>query len=440
LGTAIGHPKPGWGRMVPRFACFASLLVIACTVASLVRAQEMPVLQKEEGDFIARDFRFHSGEVLPELKLHYTTVGQPAYDARGQVTNAVLILHGTGGFEQQFLVRTQFAGILFVPGGILDLARYFIILPDGIGHGKSSKPSDGLHVRFPRYDYDDMVQAQYRLLTEGLKVPHLRLILGTSMGCMHTFVWGETHSDFMDALMPLACLPVQIAGRNLIWREMVMDAIRNDPAWKGGEYVSQPREALRTASDILLIASSAPRLMQKTLSTRDAVAKYLDERLRDDLSRLDANDLLYQVNASRNYDPSAQLGNITAPVTWVNSADDFINPPELGIAEEAVTQIKNGRFVLRPIVVPQHNGGGHIHHLCQPDRAHARRVLCHCGYIRMSLPLDWATGTNSIAQSGEAPIIVLTMLSTEINRRRRRQMTGRPTVLCPRALHLGAGL
>jgi homoserine O-acetyltransferase/O-succinyltransferase len=354
-----GTSASGWGRIIQWLACFACLLVTVCTIAVPVRAQKMPALETHEGDFIARDFGFQSGERLPELKLHYTTLGQPVHDPAGQVTNAVLILHGTGGSGQQFLVRPQFAGVLFVPGGLLDPARYFIIFPDGIGHGKSSKPSDGLHARFPQYDYDDMVQAHYLLLTQELNVQHLRLIMGTSMGCMHSFVWGETHPDFMDALMPLACLPVQIAGRNRIWREMVMDAIRSDPAWKSGEYTSQPREALRTASDVLLIAGSAPRLMQKTLPTRDAADKYLDDRVRDDLSTLDANDLLYQVNASRNYDPSAQLGMITAPVMWVNSADDFINPPELGIAEEKVKQLKNGRFALISVSNETHGHGTH---------------------------------------------------------------------------------
>ena len=357
MGKHVSHPESLWDRIIQRLPYFACLLIAACANAVPVRGQEIPALQKQEGDFIARDFRFRSGEELATLKLHYTTLGQPKRDARGQVTNAVLILHGTGGSGQQLLARPQFAGVLFVPGGLLDPVRYFIILPDGIGHGRSSKPSDGLHARFPQYDYDDMVQAHYQLLSEGLNVQHLRLILGTSMGCMHTFVWGETHPDFMDALMPLACLPVQIAGRNRLWREMVLDAIRCDPAWKGGEYTSEPREALRTASDLALIAGSAPRLMEKTLPTRDAADKYLEDRHRNDLSTLDANDLLYQVNASRNYDPSARLGTITVPVTWINSADDFINPPELGIAQEKVKQLKNGRFVLIPVSDETHGHG-----------------------------------------------------------------------------------
>jgi homoserine O-acetyltransferase len=269
-----------------------------------------------------------------------------------------LILHGTGGSGQQFL-QPQFAGELFGPGQLLDVTRYFVILPDGIGHGKSSKPSDGLHAHFPQYDYDDMVAAHHRLLTEGLAVNHLRLILGTSMGCMHSFVWGETFPDFMDALMPLACQPVQIAGRNRVFRKMVMDAIRNDPEWKGGDYSAEPQQALRTALDLLLIAGSAPLYMQKTYPTRDAADKYLDEYFKARMPGLDANDTLYHVNASRNYDPSPQLEKITVPIIYINSADDFINPAELGIAEREIKRVKNARFVLIPISDETRGHGTH---------------------------------------------------------------------------------
>jgi homoserine O-acetyltransferase len=312
----------------------------------------------QEGDYVARHFHFKSGETLPELRLHYTTLGKPARDANGHVANAVLILHGTTGSGRQFL-QPQFAGVLFGPGQLLDASRYFIILPDGIGHGKSSKPSDGLRMRFPQYDYDDMVAAQHELLEKGLGVNHLRLVMGTSMGCMHSWVWGETYPDFMDALMPLACLPVQIAGRNRIWRKMVMDAIRSDPDWKNGEYTSQPRAALQTALDFLLIAGSAPLQMQKSFPTRDAADKYLDEFMSSRMPGLDANDFLYAVNASRNYDPSPQLGKISAPVMFVNSADDFINPPELGIAEREIKKVKRGRFVLLPVSEQSHGHGTH---------------------------------------------------------------------------------
>ena len=311
----------------------------------------------EPGDFIAKDFQFRDGEKLAELRLHYRTLGKPARDAAGHVTNAVMILHGTGGTGAQFL-QPQFADELFGPGQLLDTAKYYIILPDGIGHGKSSKPSDGLHVKFPQYDYDDMVAAQHAL-AQHLGVEHLRLILGTSMGCMHSFVWAETYPDFMDALMPLACQSVQIAGRNRIWRKMVMDAIRQDPEWKGGEYTAEPKQALRTALDLLLIAGSAPLPMQKSDPTRDAADKFLDDYFATRMVGLDANDLLYAVNASRNYDPSSKLETIQARMTWINSGDDFINPPELGIAEHEVKRIKNARFVLIPASEQTHGHGTH---------------------------------------------------------------------------------
>jgi homoserine O-acetyltransferase/O-succinyltransferase len=327
-------------------------LVIPCA------APQSPRAAATAGDFVIHNFQFHSGESLPELRLHYTTLGKPVHDAAGKTTNAVVILHGTGGTGQQFFAP-QFAGVLFGPGQLLDASRYYIILPDGIGHGKSSKPSDGLHAHFPQYDYDDMVAAHYRLLSEGLGVNHLRLVMGTSMGCMHSFVWGETYPDFMDALMPLACLPVQIAGRNRVWRKMVMDAIREDPEWNGGDYKEEPQQAMRTALDFLLIAGSAPIPMQKALPTRDAADKYLDDYFHARFAALDANDLLYQVNASRNYDPSQQLGKIKVPVTWINSADDFINPPELGIAEKEVRNLPNGRFVLIPASENTHGHGTH---------------------------------------------------------------------------------
>ncbi len=338
------------------------LLVLAATV-SLSASPPTPGQTANwpattESDFTVKNFKFHSGETLPELRLHYTTLGKPARDAQGRVTNAVLILHGTGGTGHQFLTLI-FAAELFGPGQLLDVTRYFIILPDGIGHGKSSKPSDGLHAYFPQYDYDDMVAAHHQLLSEGLGVNHLRLIVGTSMGCMHSFVWGETYPDFMDALMPLACQPVQIAGRNRVWRKMVMDAIRNDPEWKGGEYSTEPQQALRTVLDFLLIAGSAPLYMQKTLPTRDAADKYLDDYFKTRLAGLDANDFLYQVNASRNYDPSSQLEKITAQVMYINSADDFINPPELGIADREVQRMKSARFVLIPISDETRGHGTH---------------------------------------------------------------------------------
>jgi homoserine O-acetyltransferase/O-succinyltransferase len=311
-----------------------------------------------EGDYIARDFHFKTGETLPQLRLHYLTFGKPVKDASGKVTNAVMILHGTGGSARQFLAP-QFADVLFGPGQPLDTTRYFIILPDNIGHGKSSKPSDSMRAHFPQYDYDDMVAAQHELLEKGLGVNHLRLVMGTSMGCMHSWVWGETYPDFMDAIMPLACLPVQLAGRNRLWRKMVIDGIRNDPDWKNGDYTTEPRAALEISADLLLIAGSAPVLMQKNLPTRGAADKFLYDSTKRITATLDVNDFLYAVNASRNYDPSSRLETIKAPVMFVNSADDFINPPELGIAEQEIKRVPRGKFVLIPVSDQTHGHGTH---------------------------------------------------------------------------------
>jgi len=337
-------------------------LIALFLVTAVCRAQiiQPPVnkVTPQEGDYLLRDFHFKSGETLPELRMHYMTLGKPVRDRNGRVTNAVLILHGTGGSGRQFLAP-QFADVLFGPGQLLDATRYFIVLPDNIGHGKSSKPSDGLHAHFPKYDYDDMVRAQHELVLRGLDVNHLRLILGTSMGCMHSWVWGETYPDFMDAMMPLACLPVQIAGRNRVWRKMVIDGIRQDPDWKNGEYVTEPRAGLQIGADFLIIAGSAPLLMQKNLPTCEAADKYLDDSMKRISANLDANDLLYAVNASRNYDPSPRLGTITVPVMFVNSADDFINPPDLGIAQREIQKVKQGQFILIPASEQTHGHGTH---------------------------------------------------------------------------------
>lgn len=300
-----------------------------------------------EGHVVLKDFKFRSGETLPEIRMHYSTLGKPQRDANGRVTNAVLLLHGTGGSGKS-LLRPIFTDVLFGPGQALDIQRYFIVLPDNLGHGKSSKPSDGLRAKFPQYDYDDMVTAQKRMLEEGLGVNHLRLILGTSMGCMHAFVWGVTHVDFMDALMPLACQPVALAGRNRVWRKMTIDAIRNDPEWMGGNYVKQPRIALTTAANMLILAGSAPIQMQKNLPTREAADKFVEETVARNMKDLDANDLLYAIESSRNYDPSPNLERIKVPVMFINTADDFINPPELNMAERETKRISRGKFVLIP--------------------------------------------------------------------------------------------
>jgi homoserine O-acetyltransferase len=334
-----------------------AFLILLAGAASAAEAAA-PTFDTKEGDFVVRNFKFRSGETLPELRIHYTTLGHPISTRRGRVTNAIMILHGTGGSGQQFL-RPQFAGVLFAKGGLLDPEKYFIILPDGIGHGKSSKPSDGLRARFPKYDYDDMVAAQHALLTSGLNVGHARLIMGTSMGCMHSFVWGETHPGFMDALMPLACLPVEIAGRNRMWRKLAMDAIVSDPAWRGGNYTAQPMAGLRTAASMLMLVGQAPIVAQKTYSTRDAADAFVSEQIDRQLATLDANDLLYQLDASRNYNPEPQLESIRAPVMWVNSADDFINPPELAIAERMAKRIPNGRLVLIPASENTRGHGSH---------------------------------------------------------------------------------
>jgi homoserine O-acetyltransferase len=300
-----------------------------------------------EGDFVVRDFRFESGETLPELRLHYRTLGTPRRDAAGVVRNAVLILHGTGGSGRPFLADT-FAGVLFGPGQLLDAARYYIVLPDGIGHGGSSKPSEGLHARFPRYGYRDMIRAQHRLLVEHLGVEHLRLVLGTSMGGMHTWLWGETWPTFMDALMPLASLPVEIAGRNRMIRRMVIDSIRNDPAWQGGEYRTQP-PGLAGALHALLFMVSSPLQWQKAAPTREAADRLFEEQMRARGAGADANDMLYAFEASRDYDPAPRLDAIVAPLVAVNSADDQVNPPELGLMEANIGRVPHGRYVLLPI-------------------------------------------------------------------------------------------
>jgi homoserine O-acetyltransferase/O-succinyltransferase len=314
--------------------------------------------QTQEGDFVVHDFHFHNGEMLENLRLHYTTLGKPIRDAHGRVTNAVLILHGTGGTGQGFL-RPVFAGVLFGPGQLLDSARHFIILPDDIGHGKSSKPSDGLRMKFPKYDYADMVEGEYDLVSEGLHVNHLRLVMGTSMGCMHTWMWGETHPQFMDALMPLACLPVQIAGRNRMTRKMIMDLIESDPAWDGGNYASEPMNGLRAAMDVELLMVSAPLYWQKENPTRDAADAFLAKSLAERLKGVDANDMIYAFNASRDYDPSSELEKITAPLMAINSADDFVNPPELHIDEKLIRKVRHGRFVLLPISDQTRGHGTH---------------------------------------------------------------------------------
>ena len=331
------------------------LSILLLWPAAIAGAQvQMEIAQ---GDFVLRDFKFENGEALPELRLHYRTLGKPQRDAGGTVRNAVLILHGTGGTGRQFLSQ-PFAGVLFGPGQLLDTAKYFIVLPDGIGHGGSTKPSDGLHARFPHYGYNDMITAQYRLVTEGLGVNHLRLVMGTSMGGMQTWLWGERYPDFMDALMPLASLPVQIAGMNRMRRRMIMDSIRTDPEWKNGEYTTQPR-GLTCALYGLILMGASPLQLQKQAPTRDAADALLEKMVSARLAQTDANDMLYQFDASRDYDPAPRLESIKAPLTAVNSADDLINPPELGIMEREIKRVKRGRFELLPITDETRGHGTH---------------------------------------------------------------------------------
>src|ERR1700730_10601529 len=333
-----------------RFVAFLSLITAAALFAADYPAPT-------EGDYTISDFKFTSGETLPELRIHYRTLGKIDKNAQGQVTNAVLVGHGTTGSGAQF-IRPEFAGELFGKDQPLDATKYFIVLPDGIGHGKSSKPSDGLHAKFPRYGYIDMVDAQYRLLTDGLGVNHARLVMGTSMGGMHSWLWGETHPDFMDALMPLASLPAQISGRNRGWRRMIIDAIRNDPAWNGGEYKTQP-PSLRTAAEMLWFMSSNPVLRQKDAPTLEKTDEVVDKFVADHLKTDDANDVLYALEASHDYDPGPNLEKIRAPLLAINSADDLINPPELGILERAVKRVPHGRAIVIPMSDKTRGHGSH---------------------------------------------------------------------------------
>ena len=339
--------------MISKIEWFAFALFVAA--AGMLRAADYPT--PVEGDYTIHDFKFASGEKLPALRIHYRTLGKIDKDAQGKTTNAVLILHGTTGSGGQF-IRPEFAGELFGKDQPLDAAKYFIVLPDGIGHGKSSRPSEDMHAKFPHYGYIDMVEAQYRLLTDGLGVNHARLIMGTSMGGMHTWLWGEMHPDFMDALMPLASLPTQISGRNRGWRKIIIDAIRNDPAWNGGEYETQP-PSMRTAAEMLWFMSSNPVLRQReapTLRETDArIDKFVAEITKID----DANDVLYAVEASHDYDPGPNLEKIRAPLLAINSADDLINPPELGILEREVKRVPHGRAVIIPFSDKTRGHGSH---------------------------------------------------------------------------------
>ena len=339
--------------MNPTIRIFAFFLSLS--VARFASAADYP--PPTEGDYTIHDFKFASGETLPELRLHYRTLGTAQKDAQDKTTNAVLIMHGTTGSGAQF-IRPEFAGELFGKDQPLDATKFFIVLPDGIGHGKSSKPSEGMHAKFPRYGYLDMVEAQYRLLTDGLGIDHARLVMGTSMGGMHTWLWGELHPDFMDALMPLASLPAQISGRNRAWRRMVIDAIRNDPAWEGGDYKTQP-PSLRTAAEMLWFLSSNPVLRQKDAPTLAKTDEVLDKFVEQIVNTDDANDVLYALEASHDYDPGPNLEKIRVPLVAINSADDLINPPELGILEREIERVPHGRAIVVPFSDKTRGHGSH---------------------------------------------------------------------------------
>jgi homoserine O-acetyltransferase/O-succinyltransferase len=324
-----------------------SLLIVLLSPLSAQQPAAANYPAPKEGDYTIRDFHFANGEVLPELRIHYRTIGQPRRNAKGIVENAVLIMHGTTGSGGNF-IRREFAGELFGPGQPLDATKFYIVLTDGIGHGKSSKPSDGLHAKFPRYGYRDMIDAQYRLLTDGLKVDHLRLVMGTSMGGMHTWLWGELHPDFMDLLMPLASLPTQISGRNRMWRSMISDTIRTDPEWQNGEYKTQPH-SLRMASGMVQFMGSNPVIRQREAPTGQRADQVLSLAMDRAMRTMDANDTLYAIEASRDYDPGPGLEKIQAPLLAINFADDLINPPELGILEREIKRVKKGKAIVYPL-------------------------------------------------------------------------------------------
>jgi homoserine O-acetyltransferase len=311
----------------------------AALVLTSVTAMAADYPAPKQGDWIARDFKFHTGATMPELRLHYTTVGEPS----GQ---PVLVLHGSGGSAASMLTPA-FAGELFGPGQPLDAAKYYIIIPDGIGHGASSKPSDGMKTAFPKYDYDDMVDAQYRLLKEGLGIKHLRLVIGNSMGGMHTWIWGVKYPQFMDALVPMASQPTEMAARNWMLRRIMLETIRNDPDYNGGNYTAPPR-MMKYAIGAYRIASAGGTLGYQTLAPTAAKAdRMVDEQLALPVTA-DANDFIYQWEASHDYNPSAGMERIEATLLAINAADDERNPPETGVTDAAIKRIKNGRLYLIP--------------------------------------------------------------------------------------------
>jgi homoserine O-acetyltransferase len=351
---------------ISRSLCSAAAILASAVASAQSNAPATPASQGassgwavagHQGDFVMRNFRFTDGSVLPALRIHYTTLGRLQKDASGTARNAVLILHGTTGSGRGFL-STTFAGELFGPGQLLDSSAHFIILPDGIGTGASSKPSDGLRARFPHYGYTDMVLAQYRLLTEELGVNHLQLVLGTSMGGMQSWMWAEQYPDFMNGVVPLASAPTQIAGRNRMMRRLISQSIRTDPEWKDGNYTAPP-PSLFGALEMLYMMTSSPLYLQSAAPTRDSADAYIDSWIRSRMQTTDANDFIYQFEASSDYDPSPRLEKIRAPVLAINSADDLVNPPELGVVERLIQRVPRGRFVLLPISDKTRGHGTH---------------------------------------------------------------------------------
>ena len=345
--SGICHFVIGWWKSAAFFA-FA-FFTLGCAAA------DFP--PPATNDYVIHDFHFRSGQTLPELRMHYLTFGKPERDANGVVRNAILILHGTTGSSAQFLLP-QFAKELYGKGQPLDVTRYYLIIPDNIGHGKSSKPSDGLHARFPNYGYRDMIEAQYRLLTEGLNVNHLRLVMGTSMGGMHTWLWGEMYPDFMDALMPLASVPMQISGRNRIWRRLIIDAIRDPADWQNGDYQSQP-SGLRAAAEMLYFMGENPVMRMNEMPSLKKADDVLDRYLTNTMPKLDANDVMYALASSEDYDPEPELEKIKVPLLAVNSADDLINPPELGVLERDIKRVKHGKAIVIPFSSQTVGHGSH---------------------------------------------------------------------------------
>jgi homoserine O-acetyltransferase len=322
------------------------LPMIVVAISSTAMAADFAT--PRQGDFIAHDFKFHSGEVMAELKLHYTLLGEPT----GQ---PVLVLHGSGGSAASMLTP-GFAGELFGAGQPLDAAKYFIMIPDGIGHGKSAKPSDGMKTAFPNYDYDDMVEAQFRLVKEGLGIKHLRLVIGNSMGGMHAWLWAEKYPDMMDIVVPMASQPAAMAARNWMLRRMMIETIRNDPDYNNGNYVSQPRMMKYAVAAYGFASSGGTLAYQKEAPTAEKADRMIDERLAAPVTT-DANDFIYQWQASHDYDAAARLSKIEATLLAINSADDERNPPETGVTVDAIKQIKNGKLYLIPASVETRGHG-----------------------------------------------------------------------------------